>query len=149
MNRIIELGCLLERLIGLLAGLSMVMCLLTGCQPASSELPEGFDEERVEEEARRSIGYFNEKDYQSILNMGCREFQEVMTEEEFAEQCDPMREKRGTFREIIKTVFYGVKDQKDGKEYGGAVLVGDYEEGRISFYITFDEDMKLAEWMIR
>lgn len=139
----------LERILGILAGLSMVACLLTGCQSAGAELPDSFEEELVEEEALRSIDYFNEGDYQSIIEMGSKELKEAITAEEFAEQCGPMREKRGAFREIKKTVFLGGGDEKEGTEYGGAVLVGDYENGRITFHIGFDGDMKLVEFLVQ
>ena len=84
-ERMTDLAGLLERIAGLLTGLSMVVCLLTGCRSLGTELPESFDEERMEEEALRAIDYFNEKDYQSVLDMGCTEFQEFITAEEFAE----------------------------------------------------------------
>lgn len=111
-ERIMDLAGLLERIAGMLTGLSMVVCLLTGCQSLGTELPESFDEERMEEEALRAIDCFNEKDYQSVLDMGCTEFQEFLTAEEFAEQCDPILDKRGKFREIIKTVSMGCKNEE-------------------------------------
>ncbi len=148
-ERIMDLAGLLERIAGLLTGLSMVVCLLTGCQSLGTELPESFDEERMEEEALRAIGYFNEKDYQSVLDMGCTEFQEFLTAEEFAEQCDPILDKRGKFREIVKTVSMGCKNEEGEVEYGGLVLVADYEDGRICFHITINENMELMEFLVQ
>lgn len=140
---------MIERIMGLAAGILMVISLLTACQPAGSKFPDSFEEEMVEEEALQSIGYFNEYDYQSILDMGSPEFQEAITAEEFAEQCDAMLDKRGEFREIKKTVFLGRKDEKEGVEYGGIVLVGDYENGRITFHIAFDENMELIQFLVQ
>ena len=148
-ERIMDLTGLLERIAGMLTGLSMVVCLLTGCQSLGTELPESFDEERMEEEALRAIGYFNEKDYQSVLDMGCTEFQEFLTAEEFAEQCDPILDKRGKFREIIKTVSMGCKNEEGEVEYGGLILVADYEDGRICFHITINENMELMEFLVQ
>ena len=133
----------------MLTGLSMVVCLLTGCQSLGTELPESFDEERMEEEALRAIDCFNEKDYQSVLDMGCTEFQEFLTAEEFAEQCDPILDKRGKFREIIKTVSMGCKNEEGEVEYGGLILVADYEDGRICFHITINENMELMEFLVQ
>lgn len=149
LGSVIDMGGMLERILGLLAGLSMVICLLTGCQPESARLPESFDEEIVEERASRSIDFFNERDYQSILDMGCPEFKEAITTEEFALQCDPMLEKRGEFQEIKKTVFLSSKDKKNEVEFGGAVMVGDYKNGRITFHIMFDENMELVEFLVQ
>lgn len=148
-ERIMDLAGLLERIAGMLTGLSMVVCLLTGCQSLGTELPESFDEERMEEEALRAIDCFNEKDYQSVLDMGCTEFQEFLTAEEFAEQCDPMLDKRGKFREIIKTVSMGCKNEEGEVEYGGLILVADYEDGRICFHITINENMELMEFLVQ
>ena len=148
-ERIMDLTGLLERIAGMLTGLSMVVCLLTGCQSLGTELPESFDEERMEEEALRAIDCFNEKDYQSILDMGCTEFQEFLTAEEFAEQCDPILDKRGKFREIIKTVSMGCKNEEGEVEYGGLILVADYEDGRICFHITINENMELMEFLVQ
>ena len=148
-ERIMDLAGLLERIAGMLTGLSMVVCLLTGCQSLGTELPESFDEERMEEEALRAIDCFNEKDYQSVLDMGCTEFQEFLTAEEFAEQCDPILDKRGKFREIVKTVSMGCKNEEGEVEYGGLVLVADYEDGRICFHITINENMELMEFLVQ
>ena len=148
-ERIMDLAGLLERIAGMLTGLSMVVCLLTGCQSLGTELPDSFDEERMEEEALRAIGYFNEKDYQSVLDMGCTEFQEFLTAEEFAEQCDPILDKRGKFREIVKTVSMGCKNEEGEVEYGGLILVADYEDGRICFHITINENMELMEFLVQ
>lgn len=148
-ERIMDLAGLLERIAGMLTGLSMVVCLLTGCQSLGTELPDSFDEERMEEEALRAIGFFNEKDYQSVLDMGCTEFQEFLTAEEFAEQCDPILDKRGKFREIVKTVSMGCKNEEGEVEYGGLVLVADYEDGRICFHITINENMELMEFLVQ
>ena len=148
-ERIMDLAGLLERIAGMLTGLSMVVCLLTGCQSLGTELPDSFDEERMEEEALRAIDCFNEKDYQSVLDMGCTEFQEFLTAEEFAEQCDPILDKRGKFREIIKTVSMGCKNEEGEVEYGGLILVADYEDGRICFHITINENMELMEFLVQ
>ena len=147
-ERIMDLTGLLERIAGMLTGLSMVVCLLTGCQSLGTELPESFDEERMEE-ALRAIDCFNEKDYQSVLDMGCTEFQEFLTAEEFAEQCDPILDKRGKFREIIKTVSMGCKNEEGEVEDRGLILVADYEDGRICFHITINENMELMEFLVQ
>lgn len=34
-------------------------------------------------------------------------------------------------------------------DYGGVVMIGDYEDGKIQFTIAFDEDMKLVQFLIK
>lgn len=140
---------LLERkgLSGRIVWVCIVILSITAC--GAQSLPEAFDEETVKAEAERAIGYFNDQDYQSIIDMGSDEFQKILTAEEFTAQCDPYLEKCGAFQEIAKTIVLGNVDQETQKAYGGVVMVGDYKEGTIQFTIAFDEDMKLVQFIIR
>ena len=140
---------LLERkgLFGRIAGLCIMILFITAC--GAQSLPEGFDEETVKAEAERAIGYFNDQDYQGIIDMGSDAFQELLTAEEFAAQSDPYLNKCGEYQEIVKTIVLGNVDQETQKAFGGVVMVGKYKEGTIQFTIAFDEDMKLVQFIIR
>ena len=61
--------------------LLVMLFALTAC--GAQPLPEQFEEDTVREAAEQAIRYFNEKDYQSIIEMGNDDFQRVLTEEEF------------------------------------------------------------------
>lgn len=120
---------------------------LAGC--ANNKLSDSFDEETVKAEAMKSIDYFNQRDYQSIIDMGSDELKNSITTEEFAKASDPYLDKCGEFEEISKTVVVGNTDRKTGKEYGGVVMIGQYADGKIQFTIAFDEDMKLIQFVIK
>lgn len=126
----------------------MAVMLLTGCAKGA-KLSDKFDEETVKAEAMKAVEYFNERDYAAILAMGSEEFKEALTEEAFAQAVDPYLDKNGTFMKITKTAVLGNKDEETGKEYGGVVMVGKYEDGKIQFVISFDEEMKLVQFVIR
>lgn len=134
-------------LFGRIVGLCMMILSITAC--GAQPLPEGFDEETVKAEAERAIGYFNDQDYQSIIDMGSDAFREILTAEEFAAQSDPYLEKCGEYQEIVKTIVLGNIDQETQAAFGGVVMVGSYKEGTIQFTIAFDEDMKLVQFIIR
>lgn len=127
--------------------LGMLLLLFTAC--GAQPLPEQFDEDTVKASAEQAIGFFNEQDYQSILDMGSVEFQEILTVEEFANQCDPYLEKCAAFQEISKTIFLGNVDKETQAAYGGVVMVGSYEKGTIQFTIAFNEDMEIIQFVIR
>ncbi len=129
-------------LIGILAAAA-----LTGC--AQSKLSDKFDEETVKEEAMKSVELFNERDYQAIIDMGDDRLKENITAEQFAQASDPYLDKRGEFEKISKTVVLGTSDEETGMDYGGVVMIGDYEDGKIQFTIAFDEDMKLVQFLIK
>lgn len=124
-----------------------MLVLLAGCGQA--KLPAGFEEEEIRENAMKAIEHFNERDYESIIEMGSGELKNSITEEQFAEASDPYLDKRGEFQEIVKEVFAGNTDKKTGESYGGVVMIGEYEEGRIQFTIGFNEDMELVQFLIK
>lgn len=124
-----------------------MLLMLTAC--GAQPLPEQFEEDTVKASAEQAIGFFNEQDYQSILDMGSAEFQEVLTVEEFSNQCDSYLEKCGAFKEISKTIFLGNVDKETQAAYGGVVMVGSYEKGTIQFTIAFNEDMEIIQFVIR
>lgn len=130
-----------------IAGMVVVILTLTAC--GAQSLPDQFDEETVKAEAIKAVGYFNERDYQGIIDMGSDEFQELITVEDFASQSDPYLEKCGEFQEIAKTITVGNVDQETQQAFGGVVMVGKYKDGTIQFTIAFDEDMKLVQFIIR
>ena len=125
----------------------VMLFALTAC--GAQPLPEQFEEDTVREAAEQAISYFNEQDYQSIIEMGSDEFQKALTAEEFTSQCDPYHEKCVAFQEISKTIFAGNIDKETQEAYGGVVMVGTYEEGTIQFTIAFNEDMELIQFIIR
>lgn len=127
----------------------MVVVILTLTACGAQSLPDQFDEETVKAEAIKAVGYFNERDYQGIIDMGSDEFQELITVEDFASQSDPYLEKCGEFQEIAKTITVGNVDQETQQAFGGVVMVGKYKDGTIQFTIAFDEDMKLVQFIIR
>lgn len=143
MNRIFKR----KRSIGWIAGIFVIMLIFTAC--GAQPLPEQFDEETVKAEAQRAVDYFNDRDYQNIIDMGSEAFQEQLTAENFAAQSDPYHEKCGEFQEIVKTIVLGNVNQETQESFGGVVMVGSYEEGTIQFTIAFDEDMKLVQFIIR
>lgn len=136
-----------SRMIGLLA-VSLLALGLLGCA-SQNALSEKFDEDTVKAACEESIGYFNERNYQAIIDMGNQEMKDAITAESFAEQCDPMLDKCGKFNKIEKMEVMGSKDEKAGAEYGGAVAVGAYADGSIQFTIGFDEDMQLVQFIVK
>ena len=52
-------------------------------------------------------------------------------------------------REIVKTVSMGCKNEEGEAEYAGFILVADYEDGRICFNITINQNMELMEFLVR
>ena len=71
------------------------------------------------------------------------------TAEDFAEACDPYLDEKGEFEEIEKTAVLGNTDKTTGDEYGGVIMVGAYENGKLQFTIGFNEEMEMVQFYIR
>ena len=133
---------------GIFTAMALMAAVFTaGCGQA--KLPDGFSEAEVKAEAEKSIALFNERDYEGIRQMGSEELKAGITEEQFASACDPYLDKCGEFKEITKTVFAGGYDKNSDIDYATAVMVGEYEDGKIQFTVSFDEDMELIQFLIK
>lgn len=131
----------------LAAGLLLFVLMLTGC--GQNGLSGKFEEDAVKEKSMTAVTYFNERNYQGIIDMGNELFQESITEEQFKEVSDPYLDKCGDFVEISKTVVLGNTNGQTGESFGGVVMVGKYEEGQIQFTIAFNEQMELVQFVIK
>lgn len=43
----------------------------------------------------------------------------------------------------------GGTDKNAGIDYAGAVMVGDYEDGKIQFTVAFDQNMEMIQFLIK
>lgn len=134
--------------------LSVLFCIavffLCGCQVAEGgRLPKGFDEQQVREKAELAVNWFNEQEYEKIIGAGSVEFKELYSEEDIAEEGTDRLKKCGAFREIEKTAVISETSYKSGEGYGGLVLIGAYENGKIEFRILFDEEMNIVQFLLR
>lgn len=116
---------------------------------AEEKLPDSFDEAQVREEAGKVIGYFNDRDYQSIIDMGDKDLKANSTAESFAATGDPLLEEKGAYREMGEAKIVGKTDEKTGKSYGGAIIPVTYENGEMEFTVAFNEDMEIAQFLVR
>lgn len=135
--------------LGILGMMVIMMSMFLGGCAGASKLSDKFDEETVKAEAMKTIELFNERNYQGIIDMGSDELKASITADVFSEQCDPYLNKDGAFKEISKTVVMGNENSETGESYGGVVMVGEYENGKIQFTIGFDEEMKLIQFNIK
>ena len=54
-----------------------------------------------------------------------------------------------SFPENRETAVISEKNYRTGEAYGGLVLVGAYENGKIEFRILFDEEMDVIQFLLR
>ena len=108
-----------------------------------------FEEEKVREKAECVGGWFNEQEYWKIIEAGSEELKELYSKEDIGSEGKDRLKKCGAFRKIEKTAVISEKNYRTGEAYGGLVLVGAYENGKIEFRILFDEEMDVIQFLLR
>ena len=120
----------------LLAVLSLAV--LGGC---AAKLPEGFDEAEVQAAAENVIDLLNQRNAEGLTGLMTEEMKAVLTEDIQA-QIFALLDDSGTFQEIVDLKMGG--STQNGITYVAVAAKAKYEEGEITYTISFDEDMKLA-----
>lgn len=137
----------MRKIVGLLT-MFILMGMLAGCGK-STELADVFDEKEVISKAENAVTVANEGEFEGYYELWDDSLKSKILEKDYNEQFLAMVEKKGEFKGIGKTVVVGQNDEKTGKNYAIAVLVGEYSEGKIQYTISFDEDMNMIQFFIK
>lgn len=137
----------MRKIVGLLT-MFILMGMLAGCGK-STELADVFDEKEVISKAENAVTVVNEDGFEEFHELWDDSLKSKILEKDYNEQVLAVVEKKGKFKGIGKTVVVGQTDEKTGKNYAIAVLVGEYSEGKIQYTISFDEDMNMIGFYIK
>lgn len=115
------------------------LLLLTGCSPAP--LPEGMEEEAVEEAGWAVAKLLIDGDYAAVLEQFRDDVGESLTEEDVSAMMDSATEDAGEF--VSRSDMMATGQSSDGEDYGVAVILCEYREEKVLFRVAFDTDMEL------
>ncbi len=118
---------------------------LTACG-TSSKLPEGFDEEEVQEQAIRDIDLASSNNYEGWADRFQEDLKASLTEDSYQQYLDLLGEK-GEFQEYGKCAFVG--QEQDGKNYAACVMIVEYEKGDLQYTVGYNEDMELVQFFAK
>lgn len=130
----------------LLAGI-ILAALLVGCG-SSSKLPEGFDEAAVIATAEEAVTTMNSGDYEALCAMWAEELQGDLTPEAFSGAVAQIMPDAGDFVEFTSETAAGQKDA-DGNDFVVVVLIAKYENQKVTFTISVDEDLTLIGFYLK
>ncbi|WP_019850403.1 DUF3887 domain-containing protein [Desulfitobacterium sp. PCE1] len=124
--------------------LASILCLflLTACNKELPALSSKFDPVKVEEKAKSVIALVNDRDGQTMREMGTEEIKQSLTDEAMKPVYDALQ-KAGAFKEIKDIQLAGNTDSS-GQEYAVFVAKAVYEKKSFIVTITFTPDMKLS-----
>ncbi|HBA48136.1 MAG TPA: hypothetical protein DCZ91_10140 [Lachnospiraceae bacterium] len=139
----------MKRLVTRWLSMAMVMAaavfLLTGC--GSTKLSADFDEEKVKTAAQEAIGYMVAGEYEECVGLMSEEMQVAVSAEILASNMETVAGQKGAFQEYKSSSVLGQKNQ-EGTDYAVAVIVAAFENGNVTFTISYDKDMQMIGfWM--
>lgn len=111
------------------------LMLITGC--GASKLSDKYDEEKLTTSAEEIIINLNNEKYDDIIAIMDETLKDQLPKEKLEEAWRNFK-KLGEYESISKIIFR----EKDG--YAVVVAIAEYEEGKIQFTLSYNEDMELA-----
>lgn len=110
--------------------------IIVGC--GNQKLSSNYSEEKLKAAAEETINNLNNNKYDEIVNGSRASLKAQLPKDKIKEAWEPLQEHLGKYKEISKISF----QEKDGIAI--VVAIVQYEEGKVQFTLSYDEDMKLA-----
>ncbi|MFR9240097.1 MAG: DUF3887 domain-containing protein [Clostridium baratii] len=110
--------------------------IIVGC--GNQKLSSNYSEEKLKAAAEETINNLNNNKYDEIVNGSRESLKAQLPKDKIKEAWEPLQEHLGSYKEISRISF----QEKDGIAI--VVAIVQYEEGKVQFTLSYDEDMKLA-----
>ncbi|MDY3208127.1 DUF3887 domain-containing protein [Clostridium baratii] len=110
--------------------------IMVGC--GTQKLSSNYSEEKLKAAAEETINNLNNNKYDEIVNGSRASLKAQLPKDKIKEAWEPLQEHLGKYKEISKISV----QEKDGLAV--VVAIAQYEEGKVQFTLSYDEDMKLA-----
>lgn len=115
---------------------------ITGC--TTSTLSEAYVEEEVIAQAQQVVEYLNGGDYKAVADMVREDLKEDLSADILENALGEKLDAAGAFQEYTQTVTAGQKDKSTGEEYAIVVAACQYENTKLTFTISMNEEMQLV-----
>lgn len=119
----------------------MSFLFLVGC--SGTNLSEDFDQKEVIQQAKETITIINNEDSQALLEMSTVQMKAGLSEE-VLEQIYAVIKEAGEFESFEDISVAGDRDKSTEEEYAVTVANTRYKNKKITYTITFSNQMKLA-----
>lgn len=123
----------------LMMAVLVIAFVATGC--SAGKLAESFDAAAVEAKAKTVIETLNKGDYTAVVGMLRQDLQDDLPEDKIKAAVDQVYGNAGTFESFDKVILAGQK--AEGKDIAVAVIQAKYQEKKVTFTLSFDQDLNL------
>lgn len=118
----------------------MMSVVLSGCGNALST---SFDRDTVQNSAENFISLLNDRDYDDGYAMFSQLMKDAISREDFESTFEPMLDEKGTFIDYKNQQISGTSDKESGAEYAVCIFTAEYENGDVTYTITYNTSMKV------
>lgn len=120
--------------------LALAVMLAAGC---GMSLPEGMKQDQLNAQAETVMNLINSRDYAGVYDMMRADVQGMTSPEQLQQLLDPVLDELGALTEISGMASTGQKAEDTEEKYALVVVACKYENGRQSYNLAFDADLKL------
>ncbi|WOO87886.1 DUF3887 domain-containing protein [Mollicutes bacterium LVI A0039] len=121
--------------------------VLSGC--SAPELADIYVGTEVEEFGKEIVELANDKDYQAINDRARDDLKDALSAQVLEEVITPLLDNGGTFVDYKRIDVFGGVDDQTGEDFATVVLICEYENSKLSYTITVNQDYQIVGFYIK
>lgn len=121
--------------------------MLVGC--SSNNIPEGFDEETLNQKAESIVSLLNNNQLDEVYDMFRSDIQAMITMEDLDKVISDKLGLIGEFEKISQIVITDTKDPKTSEIYAVVIIVSEHKDGKETLTISFNKSQEIVGFFIK
>ena len=121
--------------------------LLTAC--SSNKIPDGFNENDLNQKAEEIINLLNENNVDEVYEMFRTDVQAMIKLEDLEVIIQDKFNQVGTFKEISQVAITDTKDPNTSEVYVVVIVSSDHEKGRTTYTLSFNKELEIVGFFIK
>lgn len=121
--------------------------LLTTC--SSNKIPDGFNENDLNQKAEEIINLLNENNVDEVYEMFRTDVQAMIKLEDLEVIIQDKFNQVGTFKEISQVAITDTKDPNTSEVYAVVIVSSDHEKGRTTYTLSFNKKLEIVGFFIK
>lgn len=121
--------------------------MLVGC--SSNNVPEGFEEETLNQKAESIVTLLNNNQLDEVFAMFRSDIQTMVSVEELDKIISDKLAVIGDFKEISQIAITDTKDPSTSELYAVVIIVSEHEDGKSTYTISFTKSLEIVGFYIK
>jgi hypothetical protein len=132
----------MKRLILIVSILLLVAC-------SSNKIPEGFDENELNDKAESIVMLLNDENYSDVYNMFREDIKLLVTLDQIEQVLTTKYEQVGEFEKIKQIAITDTKDPNTSEVFAVVIVVSEHKDGNATYTLSFDEALEIVGFYIK